>query len=588
MTTRDYQKKNGFAIFLSYFKPHRKLFILDMICATLVSFVNLIYPILSRRALHDLLPQKAYAAFFVLIGIMVGIYAVRACLQYIVTYWGHTFGVRVEADIRRDLFTHFEELSFDFYDKNRTGHLMSRLTTDLFDVTELAHHGPEDICISFLTIAGALVVMFTIQWRLAIVVAIIIPIAMAVVFCLRRRMMLTSRQVKARQANINAAIESSLSGIRVAKAFANEDEEIEKFGETNENYKNVKHDYYRVMAEFFSSIEFFLSVLSVAVIGMGGFLIMKGYIDYVDLITFQLYVMAFTTPLRKVANFSETFTNGTAGFTRFLEIMRTEPTLKDAPDAVDLPKVEGEITLEDVHFSYKQEQEVLDGVSLIVHPGEKIGVVGPSGSGKSTLCQLVPRFYDVDSGCIRVDGYDVRRATQHSLRGQIGIVQQEVFLFAASIRDNIRYGRPDATDEEVEAAARRAEIYDDIMEMPEQFDTWVGERGTLLSGGQKQRVAIARIFLKNPPILILDEATSALDSVTEARIQRSFDELAQGRTSLIIAHRLSTIRNANRILVVENGRIAEEGTHEQLLAKNGEYARLYRVQNALEGREEIA
>ena len=563
MTTRDYQKKNGFAIFLSYFKPHRKLFILDMICATLVSVVNLIYPILSRRALQDLLPQKAYAAFFALIGVMVGIYAVRACLQYIVTYWGHTFGVRVEADIRRDLFTHFEELSFDFYDKNRTGHLMSRLTTDLFDVTELAHHGPEDICISFLTIAGALVVMFTIQWRLAIVVAIIIPIAMAVVFCLRRRMMLTSRQVKARQANINAAIESSLSGIRVAKAFANEDEEIEKFGETNENYKNVKHDYYRVMAEFFSSIEFFLGVLSVAVIGMGGFLIMKGYIDYVDLITFQLYVTAFTTPLRKVANFSETFTNGTAGFVRFLEIMRTEPSLKDAPDAVDLPKVEGEITLEDVHFSYKQEQEVLDGVSLIVHPGEKIGVVGPSGSGKSTLCQLVPRFYDVDSGCIRVDGYDVRRATQHSLRGQIGIVQQEVFLFAASIRDN-------------------------ILEMPEQFDTWVGERGTLLSGGQKQRVAIARIFLKNPPILILDEATSALDSVTEARIQRSFDELAQGRTSLIIAHRLSTIRNANRILVVENGRIVEEGTHEQLLAKNGEYARLYRVQNALEGREEIA
>ena len=374
----------------------------------------------------------------------------------------------------------------------------------------------------------------------------------------------------------------------MAKAFANEDEEIEKFGETNENYKNVKHDYYRVMAEFFSSIEFFLGVLSVAVIGMGGFLIMKGYIDYVDLITFQLYVTAFTTPLRKVANFSETFTNGTAGFVRFLEIMRTEPSLKNEPDAPDLPKAEGEITLEDVHFSYKQDQEVLDGVSLIVHPGEKIGVVGPSGSGKSTLCQLVPRFYDVDSGCIRVDGHDIRKVTQRSLRSQIGIVQQEVFLFAASIRDNIRYGRPDATDEEVEAAARRAEIYDDIMEMPEQFDTWVGERGTLLSGGQKQRVAIARIFLKNPPILILDEATSALDSVTEARIQRSFDELAQGRTSLIIAHRLSTIRNANRILVVENGRIVEEGTHEQLLAKNGEYARLYRVQNALEGREEIA
>lgn len=585
MTTREFQQKSPFRIFFSYFKPHWKLFTLDMICALAVAAVNLLYPILSRRALNDLLPKSAYRAFFAVIAVMVGLYVLRAALQYVITFWGHTFGVRVEADIRRDLFSHFEALSFDFYDRNRTGHLMSRLTTDLFDVTELAHHGPEDVFISGVTIIGALIVMFGIQWRLAIVVAVILPIAMVVVFCLRRRMMLTSRQVKARQANINAAIESSLSGIRVAKAFANEEGEIEKFGEANEHYKNVKHEYYQVMATFFSSIEFFLSVLSVAVIGAGGFLIMKGYIDYVDLITFQLYVSAFTTPLRKIANFSETFTNGTAGFMRFLEIMRTEPTLQDAPDAVELQKAHGEIRLENVHFSYKEDQEVLDGVSLLVHPGEKIGVVGSSGSGKSTLCQLVPRFYDVDSGCIRIDGHDVRKVTQHSLRSQIGIVQQDVFLFAASIRDNIRYGRPDATDSEVEQAARRAEIYDDIMAMPAGFDTWVGERGTLLSGGQKQRVAIARIFLKNPPILILDEATSALDSVTEARIQRSFDELAEGRTSLIIAHRLSTIRNASRILVVEGGKIVEEGTHEALLQKDGEYARLYRVQNALEGRE---
>ena len=452
-------------------------------------------------------------------------------------------------------------------------------------MTELAHHGPEDVFISGVTIIGALIVMFRIQWRLALVVAVILPIAVVVVFCLRRRMMRTSRQVKARQANINAAIESSLSGIRVAKAFANEEGEIEKFGEANESYKTVKHEYYKVMATFFSSIEFFLSVLSVAVIGAGGLLIMKGRLNYVDLITFQLYVSAFTTPLRKIANFSETFTNGTAGFMRFLEIMRTEPTLQDAPGAVELKKAKGEIELKDVHFAYKEDQEVLDGVSLTVHPGEKIGVVGSSGSGKSTLCQLVPRFYDVDSGSICLDGTDVRRITQHSLRSQIGIVQQDVFLFAASIRDNIRYGRPDATDEEVEQAARRAEIYDDIMAMPAGFDTWVGERGTLLSGGQKQRVAIARIFLKNPPVLILDEATSALDSVTEARIQRSFDELAKGRTSLIIAHRLSTIRNADRIVVVEEGKILEEGTHDELLAKGGEYARLYRVQNALDANE---
>ena len=585
MTTSDFRQKSPFRIFFSYFRPHWKLFTLDMICAFIVAGINLIYPILSRRALTELLPKNAYQAFFAVVVVMVAMYVIRAALQYIITFWGHTFGVLVEADIRRDLFSHFEALSFDFYDRNRTGHLMSRLTTDLFDVTELAHHGPEDVFISGVTIIGALIVMFRIQWRLALVVAVILPIAVVVVFCLRRRMMRTSRQVKVRQANINAAIESSLSGIRVAKAFANEEGEIEKFGEANESYKTVKHEYYKVMATFFSSIEFFLSVLSVAVIGAGGLLIMKGRLNYVDLITFQLYVSAFTTPLRKIANFSETFTNGTAGFMRFLEIMRTEPTLQDAPGAVELKKAKGEIELKDVHFSYKEDQEVLDGVSLTVHPGEKIGVVGSSGSGKSTLCQLVPRFYDVDSGSICLDGTDVRRITQHSLRSQIGIVQQDVFLFAASIRDNIRYGRPDATDEEVEQAARRAEIYDDIMAMPAGFDTWVGERGTLLSGGQKQRVAIARIFLKNPPVLILDEATSALDSVTEARIQRSFDELAKGRTSLIIAHRLSTIRNADRIVVVEEGKILEEGTHDELLAKGGEYARLYRVQNALDANE---
>ncbi|MDD7445025.1 MAG: ABC transporter ATP-binding protein [Clostridiales bacterium] len=585
MTTSDFRQKSPFRIFFSYFRPHWKLFTLDMICAFIVAGINLIYPILSRRALTELLPKNAYQAFFAVVVVMVAMYVIRAALQYIITFWGHTFGVLVEADIRRDLFSHFEALSFDFYDRNRTGHLMSRLTTDLFDVTELAHHGPEDVFISGVTIIGALIVMFRIQWRLALVVAVILPIAVVVVFCLRRRMMRTSRQVKARQANINAAIESSLSGIRVAKAFANEEGEIEKFGEANESYKTVKHEYYKVMATFFSSIEFFLSVLSVAVIGAGGLLIMKGRLNYVDLITFQLYVSAFTTPLRKIANFSETFTNGTAGFMRFLEIMRTEPTLQDAPGAVELKKAKGEIELKDVHFAYKEDQEVLDGVSLTVHPGEKIGVVGSSGSGKSTLCQLVPRFYDVDSGSICLDGTDVRRITQHSLRSQIGIVQQDVFLFAASIRDNIRYGRPDATDEEVEQAARRAEIYDDIMAMPAGFDTWVGERGTLLSGGQKQRVAIARIFLKNPPVLILDEATSALDSVTEARIQRSFDELAKGRTSLIIAHRLSTIRNADRIVVVEEGKILEEGTHDELLAKGGEYARLYRVQNALDANE---
>ena len=580
MTTKDYQRKSGLSIFLSFFKPHRKLFALDLSCALLVSLIDLCYPIVSRTAMHKLLPEHAFQTFFLVMGVVVAAYILRSFLYFIIGYWGHTFGIRVEADIRSVLFTHMQELSFDFYDHNRTGQLMSRLTSDLFEITELAHHGPEDLFISMVTIVGALVIMFTVEWRLALVVCIMVPVFLIVIMSRRRSMGRASVFVKQKTGAINADIESSLSGMRTAKAFASEDLEEEKFRRSNNMYKTSKRMFHREMGLFNALMEFFVSMLSVTVILVGGTLIMKGEMDYVDLITFSLYITTFVNPVRRLANFTEMFANGTAGFSRFLEIMRTEPRLKDKPDAIELRNVEGRIDVENVTFAYEQELDVLHGVTLHVTPGETIAVVGPSGGGKSTLCQLVPRFYDVTTGAVLIDGHDVRDITQRSLRRNIGIVQQDVFLFADSILENIRYGRPDATMDEIVRAAKRAEIYDDIMAMPDGFDTYVGERGTLLSGGQKQRISIARIFLKNPPILILDEATSALDSLTEAKIQHAFDELAKDRTTLIIAHRLSTIRQASRILVIADGRIEEQGTHEELLAKGGTYAGLYHTQNA--------
>lgn len=580
MTTKDYQKKSGLSIFLSFFRPHRKLFALDLGCALLVSLIDLCYPIVSRTAMHKLLPEHAFQTFFLVMGVVVAAYILRSFLYFIIGYWGHTFGIRVEADIRSVLFTHMQELSFDFYDHNRTGQLMSRLTSDLFEITELAHHGPEDLFISMVTIVGALVIMFTVEWRLALVVCVMVPIFLIVIMSRRRSMGRASVFVKQKTGAINADIESSLSGMRTAKAFASEDLEEEKFRRSNNMYKTSKRMFHREMGLFNALMEFFVSMLSVTVILVGGTLIMKGEMDYVDLITFSLYITTFVNPVRRLANFTEMFANGTAGFSRFLEIMRTEPRLKDKPDAIELRNVEGRIDVENVTFAYEQELDVLHGVTLHVTPGETIAVVGPSGGGKSTLCQLVPRFYDVTTGAVLIDGHDVRDITQRSLRRNIGIVQQDVFLFADSILENIRYGRPDATMDEIVRAAKRAEIYDDIMAMPDGFDTYVGERGTLLSGGQKQRISIARIFLKNPPILILDEATSALDSLTEAKIQHAFDELAKDRTTLIIAHRLSTIRQASRILVIADGCIEEQGTHEELLAKGGTYAGLYHTQNA--------
>ena len=583
MTTQDFQQKSALQIFLSYFRPHRKLFIMDLGCALLISMIDLAFPAVSRWCMYELLPQSAYRTFFTVMAVVFAAFVLRALLTYVICYWGHTFGILVEADIRRDLFRHMQELSFNYYDKNRTGQLMSRLTADLFDITELAHHGPEDIFISGVTIVGSLVIMFTIQWRLALVIACIVPVFFAVVWSCRRSMSEASAAVKQKTAVINSDIESGLSGIRTAKAFANEGAELQKFDSSNATFKTSKRAFHKAMGRFNATMEFFLCILSAAVIAAGGLFLMRGELNIIDLTTFSLYITTFVNPVRKLSNFAELFANGTAGLGRFIELMREEPALKDAPDARRLDRVKGKIDVDHVSFAYQDDLAVLHDVDLHIRPGETLAVVGPSGGGKSTLCQLIPRFYDVTQGAVRLDGQDVRQVTQESLRRNVGVVQQDVFLFAASILENIRYGRPGATEEEVARAARLAEIYDDIVAMPDGFNTYVGERGVLLSGGQKQRISIARIFLKDPPVLILDEATSALDSVTEAKLQEAFDKLSQGRTTIIIAHRLSTVRNADRIAVIEDGNMVELGSHEELMEKDGAYAALVRTQELRHG-----
>ena len=581
MTTKEYREKSPLLIFLKYFKNHKKLFALDVSCAVGIAAIDLAFPLITRSALYDLLPNQLYQTFFTIMAVVVCSYVLRSVLNYIVAYYGHTFGIRVEADIRKDLFAHMQELSFDFYDRNRTGKLMSRLTSDLFELTELAHHGPEDLLTSVLTICGALIVMVSIRWQLAMVVALTIPVFLVVVMTMRRRMGRASAAAKEKIGHINQEIESSLSGFRTSKAFANEEAESRRFNAANEVFKGSKREFYKAMGQFHSCVEFFLCSLNVIVVGFGGYYVMKGQMDYRDLVTFNLYIASFVNPMRKLSSFSEMFANGFAGLKRFVEIMGTEPSIQDQPNAAVLENVCGAIAVENVSFAYDGDLDVLREVNLTVEPGETIAIVGPSGGGKTTLCQLIPRFYDVSTGSIRIDGKDIRNVTQKSIHESIGIVQQDVFLFADTIFENIRYGKPEATMDEVIEAAKQAEIYEDILAMPNGFDTYVGERGTLLSGGQKQRVAIARIFLKNPPILILDEATSALDSVTEAKIQRAFDNLAVGRTTLIIAHRLSTIRNASRIVSIADGVITECGTHEELVNTGGVYSQLYKTQNAL-------
>ncbi len=551
------------------------MFLLDMLCALIIALVDITFPVVTRKVLYDYIPNQALRTFILMMLAMLGLFILRTLAQWIVTYLGHLTGVHIEADMRAAIFAHMQKLGFSFYDKNRTGLLMSRVTTDLFDITELAHHGPEDLFISLVTLTGSFIILWRIQKTLALVLMIAVPLIVIFVATRRRNMMKVSREVKRRTAGINAEIESSISGIRVAKAFGNEDEEIDKFSHCTNEYVGAKQGYYRVMAGFFSGTELMMNLMSLSVICVGSYLIMKNKMDIATLVTFNMYVASVQSPIRKLTQFTEQFTQGMAGFQRFRAIMHEDPDIVDAPDAVPLDHVDGDIEFKDVSFAYDEGKgDVLSHINLHIKPGEMLALVGQSGGGKSTLCQLIPRFYEISSGSIALDGTDIRKIKLADLRSNIGIVQQDVFLFAGTILDNIRYGRPSGTMEEVVEAAKMAEIHDDIMAMPDGYETIVGERGIMLSGGQKQRVSIARIFLKNPRVLILDEATSALDTATERKIQAAFDRLAKGRTTLVIAHRLSTIKNADEIVVVGEHGILEKGTHAQLVRQGGIYAEL--------------
>ncbi|MBR5931039.1 MAG: ABC transporter ATP-binding protein [Lachnospiraceae bacterium] len=580
----DYKNSGTIKLFVQHYKGHLGLFSLDMACALAVSAIDLLFPFFSKKSMEMYLPDHLFKTFFTVMAIFIAAYLLKAVLYFIITYWGHRMGTFIEADLRDELFGHIEKLSFSFFDKNRTGQLMSRVTNDLFEITELSHHGPEDLFISCVTIIGAFCILCTIEWRLALIVFAVIPCFVIFSVILRRKMAEKSTQVKVRTSEINASIESGFSGIRTAKAFANEEIEMEKFRDSNKKYLGAKKDYYKIMGIFGGGMEFALSLLSVLVIAAGGYFIMKDSMNYIELVTFSLYVSTFISPVRKLVAFIEQYMAGMAGFKRFLELMRTNPEITDKPDAIELKNVKGNISIKNVSFSYaptKEDEEapaVLNNINVEIHAGNCFAVVGPSGGGKTTLCHLIPRFYDVSDGAITIDGIDVRDVTQRSLRQAIGIVQQDVFMFAGTIRENIAYGKPDATMDEIREAAKRAEIHNEIMEMPNGYDSYIGERGVMLSGGQKQRIGIARVFLKNPPILILDEATSALDSMTEIRIQSAFDELAKGRTSIIIAHRLSTIRNADMIAVIDDNTVQEMGNHVELMKKGGQYAHLVEAQ----------
>ena len=580
MTTKEFQERSLLRIFLSYFKPHRRLFALDMTCAFLIALVDLAFPLVSRTAMYTWLPEKQFRVFFIVMAAVVVTYAVRSGLYFVVAYWGHTFGIRVEADIRRDLYHHMQELGFDFYDRNRTGQLMSRLTSDLFEVTELAHHGPEDLFISVVTIVGALIVMFCIRWELALVLLILLPVLLLAALRRRKQMSAASRAAKQKTGSINAAIESGLSGVRTTKAFANEDAQQERFDEANEVFKTAKRGFHKEMGFFTAVMEFFTNILPVAVIAVGGWLIMEERMDYVDLITFSLYVTSFVSPIRKLANFAEMFSNGFAGLNRFAELMRTEPSIQDAPDAVELKDVRGQVDVDHVSFTYTGETEVLHDVSLSVPAGETVALVGPSGGGKTTVSRLAARFWDYQKGSITVGGMEVSQIDPEKLMSLYSIVFQDVTLFDNTILENIRLGRKGATDEEVLAAAKLANCEEFAEKLPDKWNTNIGENGCALSGGERQRISIARAFLKDAPIILLDEATASLDVENETAIQEALSRLIKHKTVLIIAHRMRTVAGADKIVVLSGGIVAEQGSPAELYARKGLYTHMVDLQSA--------